>query len=94
MFIVYFLYCPGIADSESPVGFPQEKLLPPERRLSAELRRAKSLRNPARPLLSSKSRQKTLPASQSFNYDPKALAEIIGDLEDRFEGKHDRTNFP
>jgi hypothetical protein len=81
--------CTIIADSESPVSFPQEEKPPPERRLSAELRRVSSLRNPTRPsLLSTMTRQITLSSSKSSsNFDPTSLAQIIGDLEDELEGK-------
>ena len=58
---------------------------PPERRLSEELRRCKSLRYPKKPpLLSKKTRQVTLTSSKSFDAD--VLAAIFS-AEDDIGGK-------
>ena len=74
-----------ITDSESPVSFAEVQKAPPERRLSEELRRCKSLRYPKKPpLLSKKTRQVTLTSSKSFDAD--VLAAIFS-AEDDIGGK-------
>ena len=74
-----------ITDSESPVSFAEVQKAPPERRLSEELRRCKSLRYPTKPpLLSKKTRQVTLTSSKSFDAD--VLAAIFS-AEDDIGGK-------
>ena len=58
-----------------------QKVALPERRLSDELRRAKSLRYPSKPpLLTPKTRQVTLTSSQSFDAD--VLAAIFSAEDD------------
>ena len=74
-----------IADSESPVSFTEVQKAPPERRLSEELRRCKSLRYPSKPpLLSKKTRQVTLTSSTSFDAD---VLSAIYNAEDDNGGK-------
>ena len=74
-----------IADSESPVSFSEVQEAPPDRRLSEELRRCKSLRYAKKPpLISKKTRQITLTSSKSFDAD--VLAAILN-VEDDIGGK-------
>ena len=79
------LHCKIIADSESPVSFSEVREAPPDRRLSEELRRCKSLRYAKKPpLISKKTRQITLTSSKSFDAD--VLAAILN-VEDDIGGK-------
>jgi len=76
---------PFRGDSESPVSFSEVREAPPDRRLSEELRRCKSLRYAKEPpLISKKTRQITLTSSKSFDADVLAailnVEDDIGDL--------------
>ena len=74
-----------IADSESPVSFAEVQEAPPDRRLSEELRRCKSLRYAKKPpLISKKTRQITLTSSKSFDAE---VLDAIFSTEDDIGGK-------
>ena len=84
--------CKIFADSESPVSLLAAPQLPPQRRLSAELRRVQSMRNFQRPFSLDPaigaigSAMSKLPMSKSFEAD--AMAALLkGEGNDDEKGK-------